>query len=534
VQNKIFKFICDWLLKILDFKTISNKFSVAIISVVIILLIMSLILKSFSSYSSIEKELIKKGDNLLAISSLAASEFLWNFDTNGTGIIGSSLFKDNETAYVKIINAQNQAVYEKKLNGVKKNNDLIFVNKKLLKDNSNVGTMTIGLSKQLRLKQINNQIITGIIELLISVFVFWGLITLISIIITKPLSEINKATVEIAQGNLTKRINVKTRDELGDFASYFNKMVENLKNLVSEVAESVSKVRESSMHVSRASEKTAIGAQKNIENITTLNEEVKLLALNINDNLKSLNEMNKSIETIFEDAKHTVKNSKITAESAQEGKTQAEKAVNKINQIKNISNNSSANINKLGVLGSEISIILDLIKSIASQTNLLALNAAIEAARAGEHGKGFAVVAEEVKKLAGQSADATDKIAGIIREIQDKTVFTINIMNEEVQEINEGVDIIEKVGFSLAHILEATRSTDKQINEISSEVDLLARNSKNLVLSMEKISAFTDKSAKNVQQVASVSEEQKEISDSCESLVRITEELKRSVSAFRF
>ncbi|MFH0703097.1 MAG: methyl-accepting chemotaxis protein, partial [bacterium] len=181
------------------------------------------------------------------------------------------------------------------------------------------------------------------------------------------------------------------------------------------------------------------------------------------------------------------------------------------------------------------------------------------------HGKGFAVVAEEVKKLAGQSVQATDKITAMIKEIQNKTKIAVSAMGDGVKEVDEGVITIEDVGHSLEQILQAAKITSNHIQEVSNEVNNLAKNSDNAVKMMnnissitqeitantedissiteesaasaEEISSITQESAASAEEISSITEEQtasvEEISASAQSLAKIAENLQKFVAVFK-
>ncbi|MFH0703066.1 MAG: methyl-accepting chemotaxis protein, partial [bacterium] len=167
------------------------------------------------------------------------------------------------------------------------------------------------------------------------------------------------------------------------------------------------------------------------------------------------------------------------------------------------------------------------------------------------HGKGFAVVAEEVKKLAGQSVQATDKITAMIKEIQNKTKIAVSAMGDGVKEVDEGVITIEDVGHSLEQILQAAKETGNHVQEISHEVNNLAKNSDNVVKMMnnissitqeitasaEDISSITEESAASAEEISSITEEQtasvEEINASAQTLAKIAENLQKLISVFK-
>lgn len=412
--------------------------------------------------------------------------------------------------------------------------------------------------------------------------------------ILKPLHLVVKALGDVSNGYLKVKLNQSelSNDEIGELGIALNNTVHNLGNLVQEVIKSSKNMATGIEEMSIASEQTANGAvqvaksveqlakgsQQLAQNITQLSTGAQQIAKSIdqlsdgsqkqakevNTGLENINKINNAIQIIADGAAETVGISKNTENDAYNGNIQAEKAIKKINQLKLASTGTSNTINELGKLSSDIEVIVDLIKNIAGQTNLLALNAAIEAARAGEHGKGFAVVAEEVKKLADQSSEATDKITFMIKEIQNKTQQAVFNMDNGIKEVEESVEIVDNVGKSLQEILLAAKSTSNQVSKISKEVDNLGKNSAHVVkimetitaiaqenaagseevstiaeetaASTEEISCITEETAASAQEIASISEEQsaslEQINANSQVLAKIADNLQKQVSVF--
>ncbi len=146
-------------------------------------------------------------------------------------------------------------------------------------------------------------------------------------------------------------------------------------------------------------------------------------------------------------------------------------------------------------------------------------------------------IPEEVKKLAGQSADATDKITSMIKEIQSKTNLIVVSMDENVGEVEESVVIIENVGQALEKILLAAKETSSEVQDISEKVNLLVKDSNEATKMMENISGITEKAAISTEEISSVSQEQsaslQEITASSQTLAKIAENLQKLVSMFK-
>ncbi|HBG50021.1 MAG TPA: hypothetical protein DDW90_11130 [Cyanobacteria bacterium UBA9971] len=379
------------------------------------------------------------------------------------------------------------------------------------------------------------QIVIIILACLV-ISIFLGLI--IANMIAKPVSLVVDNLKEVAEGNLrVKNIDNDAKDEIGILAQALNATVETLKGLVGTINQSAEDIAASSEEMSASSEQTALGAQQTANSTTQLAQGAQEISRNAEDGASNINKMNKAIQSVSEEAKVVAKLGNDTETNANIGAEHVKKAVNKIDSIKKVSGDISINIFELGKLSSEIEQIVDLIKNIAGQTNLLALNAAIEAARAGEHGKGFAVVADEVKKLAGQSAGATEKITLMIKEIQNKTQIAVSTMDKATNEVEEGVFVINDAGKALENIITQVKSANVKIQGITKEIDGVAKTSEEMVKMIENISAITEETAASAEEISSITEEQtaslEEISASSQTLAGVAEKLTRQVSVFK-
>ena len=380
-------------------------------------------------------------------------------------------------------------------------------------------------------------IVLGICTALLIIICFIAYFTIGRSIIN-PIQKITGLSLKLANNDLTVDIpDDDTQTEIGELNRSFKKFVNNLKHLIGDLAKSVEDISASSQEMNASADQTAQGSQQTANSTAQLAQGANEISSNITIGATTIGNMNKVIQGISEEAKIVAKLGNDSEVNANEGSKHVQNAVGKIDNIKTVAGDISITVSKLGKLSSEIETIVDLIKGIAGQTNLLALNAAIEAARAGEHGKGFAVVAEEVKKLAGQSAEATDKITGMIKEIQSETGIAVTKMDKATNEVEEGVTIVNEAGKALDNIIFQVKQANTKIQGITKEIEGVANNSEEVVKMVENISAVTEETAASAEEISSITEEQtaslQEISASSQTLAQIAENLNRQVSVFK-
>jgi methyl-accepting chemotaxis protein len=241
----------------------------------------------------------------------------------------------------------------------------------------------------------------------------------------KSLIQISEVARRAAEGDLTKRVTVTSKDELGTMGRAMNAMLDNLVKVVAEV-------RQAAEHVSTASAEITQGNED-------LSQRTSQQASALEETSASMEEMTSTIKQNADNARQANQLAVAAREVAEKGGTVTDKAVEAMDEI----NKSSK----------KIADIINVIDEIAFQTNLLALNAAVEAARAGEQGRGFAVVASEVRNLAQRSATAAKEIKALI--------------NESVQKVGDGSELVNRSGQTLEEIVNSVKRVTDIIAEIS-------------------------------------------------------------------
>ncbi len=393
------------------------------------------------------------------------------------------------------------------------------------------------------IESIQKNVYTILINIVMTIAVI-GIITMIVMLflirsIIQPIKLVNNQLKEIAEGegDLTKEIQIQTKDEIGEMALSFNKMLGSLRAMLSQVSEASEQVAASSEELLSSSEQTASVTDQVVLSIQEVAKTIEIQGKNTTESAEAIHDITRGMHYIADSISSVAENANVMMAQANLGNTHIQKVVGQVKNIHDASSDTLEVMKNLEQNSNYIGKIIDVITEIASQINLLALNAAIEAARAGEHGKGFAVVADEVRKLAEQSKSSADQIVEIIHIIQ-KDIDTAVDMTSNVNSVaKNGLEITEESGKSFEQIVKSIENVTAQTQELNTITEEITTNIEQINSSIEEIAKMAETNAKHSTEISSASEEQlatmEEVTTSATTLATMAEQLQLLVKRFK-
>ncbi len=377
----------------------------------------------------------------------------------------------------------------------------------------------------------------------ISMFGVLLLVMVISLVFTRatlvPLRRITDMFKNIAhgEGDLTRRIEFESNDEMGLLANIFNQFMDTLNRMVSRIIVTAQQVLSTAESLSASSEEINASIQGISRDTQEMNTKVNIQARKINEAYQTIEKTSSSVNQAMNSANEGAQIANQATVFAKEGIEGVRYAVEKVGRFTDMTTNLTGVVGTLGERSKEIGRIVEVITNIADQTNLLSLNAAIEAARVGDAGRGFAVVAQEIRKLAENSAQAAEQISGLIRNIQGDTIKVVDSVRDTSNEVEEGKTSIEKVKRSLEGIVKAVEETTIRVEQIFSSAQVQLESIRGAEQVVKEVVAVAGETATTTQSTASsieqVTASMEEMSASAQQLTQAATELKNLVAKFK-
>ncbi|MBA1261372.1 methyl-accepting chemotaxis protein [Stutzerimonas stutzeri] len=330
-------------------------------------------------------------------------------------------------------------------------------------------------------------------------------------VLMRPLTDMGRAMANIAEGegDLTRRLDVQSRDEFGELATSFNRFVERIHGSIREVSSATQAVHEVAQRVLNASNASMVNSDEQ--------------ASRTNSVAAAINELGAAAQEIARNAADASLQASGARQDAEDGREVVQQNIAAMRELSEKIRASSAEIEALDAKTVDIGHILEVIQGISEQTNLLALNAAIEAARAGETGRGFAVVADEVRNLAHRTQSSAQEIQQMIEELQVGAHASVENMAASQRQSEDSVSIADRAGERLGEVTQRIGEIDGMNQSVATATEEQTSVIESLNMDITEINTLNQEGVENLQSTLRA----------CNDLEQQAERLKHLVGSFR-
>ncbi|MGL5200181.1 MAG: methyl-accepting chemotaxis protein, partial [Aeromonas veronii] len=311
--------------------------------------------------------------------------------------------------------------------------------------------------------------------------------------IRRPLRELLRVLTEVTQGDMTQRIGFQSKNEFGQLGSQINLLIAQMGEVLAQLSQASAQLNDAAHGNRHTTESVRADLEKQRQETASV--------------AAAMTQMEASVREVAQAANQTLERVQDVEKASEMGRKVMAGNITTTHQLAGKLQQTGKVIGDVSAMSSQIGNILDVIRGIAEQTNLLALNAAIEAARAGEQGRGFAVVADEVRSLAGRTAQSTSEIQTMIENLQQGVAKAVTVMQECSREMDSCVEQSSHANNAMEEVQGIVVLISDMSSQIASAAEQQQATSADIATNLNRISDISDLNYQGIERVAETSQQ---------------------------
>ncbi|MFB2866179.1 methyl-accepting chemotaxis protein [Aeromonas sp. MdU4] len=324
--------------------------------------------------------------------------------------------------------------------------------------------------------------------------------------IRRPLRELLQVLSEVTRGDMTQRIGFQSKNEFGQLGSQLNLLIAQMGEVLVQLSNASAQLNDAAHGNRHTTESVRADLEKQRQETASV--------------AAAMTQMEASVREVAQAANQTLERVQDVEKASEMGRKVMAGNITTTHQLAGKLQQTGKVIGDVSAMSSQIGNILDVIRGIAEQTNLLALNAAIEAARAGEQGRGFAVVADEVRSLAGRTAQSTSEIQTMIENLQQGVARAVTVMQECSREMDSCMDQSSHANNAMEEVQGIVVLISDMSSQIASAAEQQQATSADIATNLNRISDISDLNYQGIERVAQTSQQLDSLAEQQESLVK--------------
>ncbi|SEO08380.1 methyl-accepting chemotaxis protein [Paenibacillus sp. OK076] len=377
----------------------------------------------------------------------------------------------------------------------------------------------------------------SVIIAFLALLLLGGVVTYTILYIVRQVNRVNTVAGQLADGDLTQKLPVYSKDEFGVMSGHLNQMMDTLRHTISVISEHALSVGSTSQQLTASAEETGKAAEVIASTGQDVAQKAGTQMHELQETSRAMNEITTGIGRIAQAAADVAESSRSVADQTAAGSDKIQSAMRMVDSATSSAQGSMSALENFRQRSAQIGNITDMISEVSRQTNLLALNASIEASRAGEHGRGFGVVASEIRNLAEQSRTSAEQIAVLIHTVQQEVLSLVANMEKGNSEVLHIADVINESGELFLSISSQISDVNIQIEDVSAIAEQMSAGSQQVDATLEQLKTIGHETADHASSVAAASEEQlaamEEVTAASAALAKLTQELLELIQRFR-